>query len=200
VSFVSAGTCTINATSFTSEGVNAASKTISMEVINNNTQNVPSVKLVDPQIPSSQKLSFNKPNIRDPYNGSYEVHTCIDLVGSGSSLTPDLYTEVQLGLNGSYDANKVSIRPGNIRINASKSLTDTYLENIYIQSIGSTKITKINNSSLYLLIRTNLIADSSTDALSAYCDDENRSWMQIKSLDRTRSRTNIQVTRPVHRP
>ena len=199
VSFVSAGTCTINATSFASEGVNAASKDISMEVINNNTQNVPSVKLVDPQISPSQKLSFNKPNIKDPYNGTYEVHTCVDLVGSGSSLTPDLYTEVQLGLSGSYDASKVSIGPGNIRINASKSLTDTYLGNIYLQSIGSTKITKINNSSLYLLIRTNLIADSSTDALSAYCDDENKSWMQIKSMDRTRSRTNIQVSRPVHR-
>jgi hypothetical protein len=158
------------------------------------------VKLIDPQIPLSQKIFLGKLEIKDPYSGTYDLHTCVDLVGSGLSITPNLYTEVQLDvLTGSYDASKVTKGPGYLRINGSKTLTDTYLSNIYIQSISSSKITKINNSSLYILIRTNLIADSDTDALTAYCDDDNKSWIQVKSMDRTRSRTNIQVTRPVHR-
>jgi len=200
VSYVSAGTCTIDANSFASDGFYATTKVISIEVINNNTQTVPSIKLVDPQISLSQKVSLDKPNIRDPYSGTYDVHTCVDVVGTASTLTPNLYTDIQLDLSGSYDASKVTKGPGYLRINASKSLTDTYLSNIYIQSIGLTRITAVNNSSLYVLVRTNLIADSSTDALTAYCDDENRGWMQIKSMDRTRTRTNIQVTRPAHRP
>ena len=199
ISFLGVGTCTITASSYASDGFFAAARSDSIQLLNNNTQNVPSVKLIDPQIPLSQKIFLGKPEIKDPYSGTYDLHTCVDLVGSGLSITPNLYTEVQLDLNGSYDASKVTKGPGYLRINGSKTLTDTYLSNIYIQSISSSKITKINNSSLYILIRTNLIADSSTDALTAYCDDDNKSWIQVKSMDRTRSRTNIQVTRPVHR-
>ena len=199
ISFLGVGTCTITASSYASDGFFAAARSDSIQLLNNNTQNVPSVKLIDPQIPLSQKIFLGKPEIKDPYSGTYDLHTCVDLVGSGLSITPNLYTEVQLDLNGSYDASKVTKGPGYLRINGSKTLTDTYLSNIYIQSISSSKITKINNSSLYILIRTNLIADSDTDALTAYCDDDNKSWIQVKSMDRTRSRTNIQVTRPVHR-
>jgi len=46
------------------------------------------------------------------------------------------------------------------------------------------------------LIRTNLIADPSEDALAAYCDDDNKNWVQIKSSSPLRSRNNIGVTRP----
>ena len=200
VTFVSAGTCTINAISFASDGFYATSRSDSIQIINNNTQNVASVKLVDPQISSTQKVTFSSPNINDPYNGTYDLHTCIDLVSTNSTLTGDLFTQVQLSLNsGTYDSSKVTFAPGNIRINASKSLTNSYLSNLYILPTGSTKITNINNSSMYLLIRTNLIADASSDALDSYCDDENRNWIKIQSMDRTRSRTNIQVSRPLHR-
>jgi hypothetical protein len=105
-------------------------------------------------------------------------------------------SDVLVGINGSYDASKVTSISGGLRINASKSLTDTYLGNLYIQAVGSTKITRVNNSALYILIRSNLIADAATDALEAYCDDDNKNWVQIKSSSPLRSRNNIAVTRP----
>jgi len=197
--FVDAGTCTITAATSASEAFNSTSRNDSIQIINNNTQNVQSVKLVDPQTTGSTTVNLTKPNIRDPYSGTYDVHTCVDVVSGPAATTASLTSDVYIGINGSYDASKVSIGPGLIRINASKSLTDTYLNNLYIMAVGATKLTKVNNSSLYILIRTNLIADSSVDALSAYCDDENRNWIQIKSTDLVRSRTNISVSRPVHR-
>jgi hypothetical protein len=121
-------------------------------------------------------------------------------VSGPASLSGNVATsDVLVGINGSYDALKVTSISGGLRINASKSLTDTYLGNLYIQAVGATKITRVNNSSLYVLIRSNLIADSATDAIEAYCDDENKNWVQIKSSDRIRSRTNISVSRPVRR-
>jgi len=197
--FVDAGTCTITAATSASEAFNSTSRNDSIQIINNNTQNVQSVKLVDPQTTGSTTVNLTKPNIRDPYSGTYDVHTCVDVVSGPAATTASLTSDVYIGINGSYDASKVSIGPGLIRINASKSLTDTYLNNLYIMAVRATKLTKVNNSSLYILIRTNLIADSSVDALSAYCDDENRNWIQIKSTDLVRSRTKISVSRPVHR-
>ena len=197
--FVGAGTCTITAATSASEAFNSTSRNDSIQIINNNTQNVQSVKLVDPQTTGSTKVNLTKPNIRDPYSGTYDVHTCVDVVSGPAETNASLTSDVYIGINGSYDDSKVSIGPGFIRINASKSLTDTYLNNLYIMAVGATKLTKVNNSSLYILISTNLIADSSVDARSAYCDDENRNWIQIKSTDLVRSRTNISVSRPVHR-
>jgi hypothetical protein len=200
VTFVADGTCTITASSTASDGFYAASRSDSFAIINNNTQNVQSVKLVDPQVTGTQKINLARPNIRDPYSGTYEVHTCVDVVSGPASLSGNVATsDVLVGINGSYDASKVTSISGGLRINASKSLTDTYLSNLYIQAVGSTKITRVNNSSLYILIRSNLIADAATDAIEAYCDDENKNWVQIKSSDRIRSRTNISVSRPVRR-
>jgi len=200
VTFVADGTCTITANSTASDGFYAASRSDSFAIINNNTQNVQSVKLVDPQVTGTQKINLARPNIRDPYSGTYEVHTCVDVVSGPASLSGNVATsDVLVGINGSYDASKVTSISGGLRINASKSLTDTYLGNLYIQAVGSTKITRVNNSSLYILIRSNLIADATTDAIEAYCDDENKNWVQIKSSDRIRSRTNISVSRPVRR-
>ena len=200
VTFVADGTCTITASSTASDGFYAASRSDSFAIINNNTQNVQSGKLVDPQVTGTQKVNLAKPNIRDPYSGTYEVHTCVDVVSGPASLSGNVATsDVLVGINGSYDASKVTSISGGLRINASKSLTDTYLGNLYIQAVGSTKITRVNNSSLYILIRSNLIADAATDAIEAYCDDENKNWVQIKSSDRIRSRTNISVSRPVRR-
>lgn len=200
VTFVADGTCTITASSTASDGFYAASRSDSFAIINNNTQNVQSVKLVDPQVTGTQKINLARPNIRDPYSGTYEVHTCVDVVSGPASLSGNVATsDVLVGINGSYDASKVTSISGGLRINASKSLTDTYLGNLYIQAVGSTKITRVNNSSLYILIRSNLIADAATDAIEAYCDDENKNWVQIKSSDRIRSRTNISVSRPVRR-
>ena len=196
LTFVSAGTCTFSASTAASDGFFAASKVDSLTVINNNTQNVLSIKFVDPRTSTTQKITLAKPNIVDPYSGSYEVHTCVDVVGSPTATTGSLSGDVYIGLNGSYDESKVSIGPGRIRINASKSLTDTYLSNLFVQAVGSTSLTRVNNSSLYLLIRTNLIADPSEDALAAYCDDDNKNWVQIKSSSPLRSRNNIGVIRP----
>ena len=196
LTFVSAGTCTFSASTAASDGFFAASKVDSLTVINNNTQNVLSIKFVDPRTSTTQKITLAKPNIVDPYGGSYEVHTCVDVVGSATATTGSLSGDVYIGLNGSYDESKVSIGPGRIRINASKSLTDTYLSNLFVQAVGSTSLTRVNNSSLYLLIRTNLIADPSEDALAAYCDDDNKNWVQIKSSSPLRSRNNIGVIRP----
>jgi len=196
LTFVSAGTCTFSASTAASDGFFAASKADSLSVINNNTQNVLSIKFVDPRTSTTQKITLAKPNIVDPYSGSYEVHTCVDVVGSATATTGSLSGDVYIGLNGSYDESKVSIGPGRIRINASKSLTDTYLSNLFVQAVGSTNLTRVNNSSLYLLIRTNLIADPSEDALAAYCDDDNKNWVQIKSSSPLRSRNNIGVIRP----
>jgi hypothetical protein len=201
VTFVADGTCAITASSTASDGFYAASRSDSITIINNNTQNVQSVKLVDPQLTGTQKVNLARPNIRDPYSGTYEVHTCVDVVSGPASTSGNVATmsDVLVGINGSYDASKVTSISGGLRINASKSLTDTYLGNLYIQAVGSTKLTRVNNSSLYILIRSNLIADAATDALEAYCDDENKNWVQIKSSDRIRSRTNISVSRPVRR-
>jgi len=196
LTFVSAGTCTFSASTAASDGFFAASKSDSLTVINNNTQNVLATKFVDPRTPTTQKVTLTKPNIVDPYSGSYEVHTCVDVVGSATATTGNFSGDVYIDLNGSYDAAKVSIGPGRIRINASKSLTDTYLSNLFVQAVGATSLTRVNNSSLYLLIRTNLIADPSEDALAAYCDDDNKNWVQIKSSSPLRSRNNIGVTRP----
>ena len=196
LTFVSAGTCTFSASTAASDGFFAASKSDSLTIINNNTQNVLATKFVDPRTPKTQKVTLTKPNIVDPYSGSYEVHTCVDVVGSPTATTGNFSGDVYIDLNGSYDAAKVSIGPGRIRINASKSLTDTYLSNLFVQAVGATSLTRVNNSSLYLLIRTNLIADPSEDALAAYCDDENKNWVQIKSSSPLRSRNNIGVTRP----
>ena len=201
ITFVADGTCTITASSTASDGFYAASRSDSIAIINNNTQNVQSVKLVDPQLTGTQKVNLARPNIRDPYSGTYEVHTCVDVVNGPASLSGnDATSAVLVGINGSYDASKVTSISGGLRINASKSLTDTYLGNLYIRAAWeTTKITRVNNSSLYILIRSNLIADAATDALEAYCDDENKNWVQIKSSDRIRSRTNISVSRPVRR-
>ena len=198
VTFVADGTCTITASSTASDGFYAASRSDSIAIINNNTQNVQSVKLVDPQLTGTQKVNLARPNIRDPYSGTYEVHTCVDVVSGPSALSGNVATmsDVLVGINGSYDASKVTSISGGLRINASKSLTDTYLGNLYIQAVGSTKITRVNNSALYILIRSNLIADTATDALAAYCDDENKNWVQIKSSSPLRSRNNIAITRP----
>ena len=196
LTFVSAGTCTFSASTAASDGFFAASKADSLTVINNNTQNVLATKFVDPRTPTTQKVTLTKPNIVDPYSGSYEVHTCVDVVGSATATTGNFSGDVYIDLNGSYDAAKVSIGPSRIRINASKSLTDTYLSNLFVQAVGATSLTRVNNSSLYLLIRTNLIADPSEDALAAYCDDDNKNWVQIKSSSPLRSRNNIGVTRP----
>ena len=126
------------------------------------------------------------------------MHTCVDVVSGPSALSGNVATmsDVLVGINGSYDASKVTSISGGLRINASKSLTDTYLGNLYIQAVGSTKITRVNNSALYILIRSNLIAYAATDALTAYCDDENKNWVQIKSSSPLRSRNNIAITRP----
>jgi len=196
LTFVSAGTCTFSANTAASDGFYAASKSDSITVINNNTQNVLATKFVDPRTPTTQKVTLTKPNIVDPYSGSYEVHTCVDVVGSPTATTGNFSGDVYIDLNSSYDAAKVSIGPGRIRINANKSLTDTYLSNLFVQAVGATSLTRVNNSSLYLLIRTNLIADPSEDALAAYCDDDNKNWVQIKSSSPLRSRNNIGVTRP----
>ena len=202
VTFIADGTCTITASSTASDGFYAASRSDSFAIINNNTQNVQSVKLVDPQITGSEKVNLARPNIRDPYGGTYEVHTCVDVVSGPASLSGNVATsDVLVGINGSYDASKVTSISGGLRINASKSLTDTYLGSLYIfKAVGSTKITKVNNSSLYVLIRSNLIADATTDAIDAYCDDQNKNWVQIKSSTPLRSRANIQVNRPIRRP
>jgi hypothetical protein len=196
LTFVSAGTCTFSASTAASDGFYAASKSDSLTVINNNTQNVLTTKFVDPRTSTTQKVTLAKPNIVEPYSGGYEVHTCVDVVGSPTATTGNLSADVYIGLNGSYDETKVSIGPGRIRINASKSLTDTYLSNLFVQAVGATSLTRVNNSSLYLLIRTNLIADPSEDALAAYCDDDNKNWVQIKSSSPLRSRNNIGITRP----
>jgi hypothetical protein len=198
VTFVADGTCTITASSTASDGFYAASRSDSFAIINNNTQNVQSVKLVDPQLTATQKVNLARPNIRDPYSGTYVVHTCVDVVSGPASLNGNVATMsgVLVGINGSYDDSKVTSISGGLRINASKSLTDTYLGNLYIQAVGSTKLTRVNNSSLYILIRSNLIADAATDALEAYCDDVNKNWVEIKNSSPSRSRNNIIVTRP----
>ena len=86
-----------------------------------------------------------------------------------------------------------------------KALKEALFQITFATQKDSLKDMRIERARIFAEAQNNqrlsdkLIADSATDAIEAYCDDENKNWVQIKSSDRIRSRTNISVSRPVRR-